>query len=94
MWRSFGSGLMTGWCIYVWPVWQYFFVSECDSTTDSETSSDCTVLTRRSTILLAMSSAIAVYQSQANHMKRSHDENGSIQMNMYSLGVMDLDLGF
>ena len=25
-------------------------------------------------------------------MRRSHDENGSIQMNMYSLGVMDLDL--
>ena len=25
-------------------------------------------------------------------MKQCHDENGSIQMNMYSLGVMDLDL--
>ena len=25
-------------------------------------------------------------------MRRSNDENGSIQMNMYSLGVMDLDL--
>ena len=25
-------------------------------------------------------------------MRRSHDENGSIQMNMYSLGVIDLDL--
>ena len=78
-------------------VWQYFFISECDSTTDSETSTYCTALTRRSTILLAMtglgqSSAIVAYQSQANRMKRSHDENGSIQMNMYSLGVMDLDL--
>ena len=97
MWRSFGSGLLTGWCIYEWTVWQYFFVSECDSTTDSETSTDCTALTRRSTILLAMtglgqSSAIVAYQSQANRMKRSHDENGSLQMNMYSLGVMDLDL--
>ena len=54
-------------------------------------------LTWRSTILVVMtglgqSSAIAVYQSQANRMRRSHDENGSIQMNMYSLGVMDLDL--
>ena len=54
-------------------------------------------LTWRSTILVVMtglgqSSAIAAYQSQANIMRRSHDENGSIQMNMYSLGVMDLDL--
>ena len=41
---------------------------------------------------LGKSSAIAAYQSQANCMRRSHDENGSIQMNMYSLGVIDLDL--
>ena len=78
-------------------MWQYSCVSDCDSTTDSETSTDCMALTRRSTIFLAMtelgqSSAIAAYQSQAKRMKRSHDENGSIQMNMYSLGVMDLDL--
>ena len=41
---------------------------------------------------LGQSSPIAAYQDQANSMWRSHDENGSIQMNMYSLGVMDLDL--
>ena len=41
---------------------------------------------------LGQSSAIAAYQSQANSMRRSHDENGLIQMNMYSLGMMDLDL--
>ena len=41
---------------------------------------------------LGQGSAIAAYQEQANSMRRSHDENGSIQMNMYSLGVMDLDL--
>ena len=41
---------------------------------------------------LGQSSAIAAYQSQANRIKWSHDENGSIQMNIYSLGVMDLDL--
>ena len=41
---------------------------------------------------LGQSLAIAAYQDQANSMRRSHDENGSIQMNMYSLGVMDLDL--
>ena len=29
---------------------------------------------------------------QANSMRRSHDKNESIQINMYSLGVMDLDL--
>ena len=41
---------------------------------------------------LGQGSAIAAYQEQANSMRRSHNENGSIQMNMYSLGVMDLDL--
>ena len=41
---------------------------------------------------LGQSLVIAAYQSQANCMRRSHDENGSIQMNMHSLGVMDLDL--
>ena len=41
---------------------------------------------------LGQGSAIAAYQEQANSMRRSQDENGSIQMNMYSLGVMDLDL--
>ena len=40
---------------------------------------------------LGQGSAIAAYQQQVNSMQRSHDENGSIQMNMYSLGVMDLD---
>ena len=41
---------------------------------------------------LGQSSVIATYRSKANRMRRSHDENGSIQMNLYSLGVMDLDL--
>ena len=41
---------------------------------------------------LGQGSAIAAYQEQATRMWRSHDENGSLQMNMYSLGVMDLDL--
>ena len=41
---------------------------------------------------LGQGSAIAAYQEQANRMRRSHDEDGSLQMNMYSLGVMDLDL--
>ena len=41
---------------------------------------------------LKQSSAIAAYLGQANSMRRSHDENGSIQMNIYSLGVIDLDL--
>ena len=97
MWRSFSSGLLTGWCIWAWTWWQWFILSDCDSATDSETSTYCTALTWQSTILIVMtglgqSSAIAAYQSQANSMRRSHDENGSIQMNMYSLGVIDLDL--
>ena len=41
---------------------------------------------------LGQNSAFAAYQEQANSMRRSNDENGSIQMNMYSLGVIDLDL--
>ena len=74
-----------------------FFSSECDLTTDRDSSTDCMALTTRSTILIAMtglgqSSAIAAYQSQANRMKRSHDEKGLLQMNMYSLCMMDLDL--
>ena len=94
---SFGGGLLTGWCIYTWRVWQYFFISEREFTTASETSTECTASTRRSTILVAMidlgqSSAIVTYRSKANRMRRSHDKNGSIQMNMYSLGVTDLDL--
>ena len=94
---SFGSGLLTCWCISTWTVWQYFFISERELTTTGETATECTTLARRSTILVAMiglgqSSAIATYRSKANHMSRSHDENGSIRMNMYSLGVTDLDL--
>ena len=41
---------------------------------------------------LGQSSAIVAYQGQANCVRWSHDENGSIQMNMYSLAVKDLDL--
>ena len=97
MWRSFSSGLLTAWCICAWTWWQWFFFSDCDSATDGETSTYCTALTWQSTILLVMtglgqSSAIVAYQRQASSMRRSHDENGSIQMNMYSLDVMDLDL--
>ena len=86
-----------GWCIYMWTVWQYFFISKRKFTTVSETSTECMASTRRSETLVAMiglgqTSAIVMYRSKANRMRRSHDENGSIQMNMYSLGVMDLDL--
>ena len=97
MWWSFSSGLLTGWCICAWTWWQWFDFCDCDSAADSDTSTDCTALTWQSTILVIMTglgqgSAIAAYQEQANSMRRSHDENGSTQMNMYSLGVIDLDL--
>ena len=77
--------------------WQWFDFGDRDSAADSDISTYCTALTWRSTVLVIMTglgqgSAIAAYQEQANNMRRSHDENGSIQMNMYSLGVMDLDL--
>ena len=41
---------------------------------------------------LGQGSAIAAPQEQANRMWQSHDEDGSLQLDMYSLGVMDLDL--
>ena len=97
MWWSFSSGLLTGWCICAWTWWQWFDFCDSDSAADSDTSTYCTALTWRSTGLVIMTGlgqglAIAAYQEQANSMRRSHNENGSIQMNMYSLGVMDLDL--
>ena len=81
----------------MWTVWQYFFISERELTTTGETATECMASTWRSTILVAMiglgqSSAIATYRSKANCMRRSHDEYGLIQMNMYALGVTDLDL--
>ena len=97
MWRSFSSGLLTGWYICAWTWWQWFDFYDCDPGADSDTSTYCAVFAWRRTILVIMPglgqcSAIAAYQEQANNMRRSSDENGSIQMNMYSLGVMDLDL--
>ena len=94
---SCDSGLLTGWCICVWTLWQWFDFCDCDSAADSCTFTDCEDLTCQSTVLVIMTglgqgSAIAVYQEQATRMRRSHDDNGSLQMNMYSLGVMDLDL--
>ena len=88
MWRSFSSGLLTGWCICAWTWLQWFFVCDCDSATDSDTSTYCMAMTWRSTILVVMtglkqSSVIAAYLGQAKSMRRSHDENGSLQMNMY-----------
>ena len=41
MWRSFGSGLLTSWCICACTWWQYSFYGDCDSATDSERSTDC-----------------------------------------------------
>ena len=94
---SFGSGLLTGWCICAWTLWQWLDFCDCNSAADSCTFTDCKALTWQGTVLVTMTglgqgSAIVAYQEQANRMRRSHDENGSLQMNMYSLGVMDLDL--
>ena len=94
MWWSFSSGLLTGWCICAWTLWQWFDFGDCDSTADSGTFTACKALTWKSTVLVIMTglgqgSAIAAHQKQANRMRRSHNENGSLQMN---IGVMDLDL--
>ena len=39
---------------------------------------------------LEQSSAIAAYQSQANGMRRSHDENGSVQISGGSIFIKKL----
>ena len=52
-WSS-GGGLLTGWCIYTWTVWQYFFISKREFTTVSETSTECMASTRRSETLVGM----------------------------------------
>ena len=41
---------------------------------------------------LGHGSAILAHRAQAQKMPRSHDTNGSLPMDMSSLGVMDLDL--
>ena len=97
MWWSFGSGLLTGWCLITWTLWQCFDYSDCDSAADSYTFADCNALTWQSTVLVIMTglgqdSAIGAYREQAQQMQRSHDASGSLQMIMNSLGVMDLDL--
>ena len=71
-------------------MWQWFDFCDCDSTTDGCTFTNWNDLTYQNIGLiiitgLGQGSAIAVYQEQA-------DENGSLQLNMYSLGMMYLDL--
>ena len=99
MWWSFGGGLLTGLCVVTWTWWQKFDYSDCDSPTNSVcgTLRSCCALTRQSTVTVTMStlghgSAIWAHRAQAQKMPRSHDINGSIPMDMSSLGVMDLDL--
>ena len=97
MWWSFSSGLLTGWCICAWTLWQWFDFGDCDSAADSGTFTACKALTWQSMVLVIMTGlgqglVIAAYQKQASRMQRSHDENGSLHMNMYSHGVMDLGL--
>ena len=97
MWWSFDGGLLTGWCVDTWTLWQYFNYSDCDSPSDSGTLRGCCALTRQSTVTVTMSvlgqgSAIWAHRAQAQQMLRSHDTNGSLPMDMGSIGVMDLDL--
>ena len=97
VWWSFGSGLLTDWCLITWTLRQCFDYSDCDSVADSYTFVDCNVLTWQSAVLVIMTglgqgSAIGAYREQAQQMRRSHDASGFLQMNMDSLGVMDLDL--
>ena len=81
LWLSFGSGLLTGcwWAglVITWTLWQCFEYSDCNSAADSYTFTDCNALT------LQKLARIGIW---------SHDVSGSLQMNMDSLGVMDLDL--
>ena len=97
MWWSFGSGLLADWCVITWTLWQYLDYGDCDSVAGGSTFADCTALTWQSTALVIMTGlgqglAIGAYREQAKQMRRSRDASGSLQMNMNSLGVMDLDL--
>ena len=97
MWWSVGSGLLTGWCLITCTLWQCFDYSDCDSAVDSYTFADCNALTWQRMVLVIMTglgqgSAIGAYREQTQQMQRSHDVSRSLQMNMDSLGVMDLDL--
>ena len=97
MWWSFGGGLLTGLCVVTWMWWQYFNYSDCDSPTGSGTLRGCCAITQQSTVTVTMSalghgSAIWAHRAQAQQMPLSHDTNGSLLMDMGSLGVMDLDL--
>ena len=70
VWWSFGSGLLTGWCLITWTLWQCFDNSDCDSAADSCTFADCDALTWQSTVLVIMTglgqgSAIGAYREQA-----------------------------
>ena len=81
----------------MWTLRQDFDYSDCDSPTNSGTFGGCCALTWQSTVTVIMSglgqgSAIWANRAQAQQMLRSHDTNGSLPMNMDSLGVMDLDL--
>ena len=55
MWWSFGSGLLTGWCLITWTLRQCFDYSDCDSAADSYTFVDCNALTWQSTVLVIKS---------------------------------------
>ena len=97
MWWLFGSGLLADWCLITWTLWQYLDYGDCDSAAGGSTFADCTALTWQSTALVIMTSlgqgsAIGTYRQQAKQMWSSHDASGSLQMNMNSLGVMDLNL--
>ena len=91
-----GGHLVAGcWCLITWTLRQYFDDIDCDSAADSYTFGG--VLTWQSAVLVIMTglgqgSAIGAYWEHAQQMRRSHDASGTLQMNMDSLGVMDLDL--
>ena len=97
-WSS-GGWLLTGLFVDTWTWWQIFDFRDCDSPTRRVcgTLQSCCALLRQSTVTITMStlghsSAIWAYRAQAQKMPSSLDGNGSIPMDMSSLGVMDLDL--
>ena len=79
MWWSFGSGLLTGWCLIAWMLWQWFDYSDCDSAADSYTFADWIALTWQSTVLVIMTGlgqgvAIETYREQAQKGAGSESE--------------------
>ena len=96
---SLGCWLLTGLYVSPWTCWRLFDSEDCDLQRGSLCGllQCCCALFRRSTVTDVMdtsghSSPTWAYRANAHKMRVSHDEDSSNPMDLYSLGVVDLDL--